>query len=76
MVTNEVKTSMTMIALGLGKEYRRGSTRLQGLYGAEAMIMPQEENFATYGNLLNPKRMLKRTFRSTEVKAEGHLVLY
>ncbi len=37
--TNEYKTNGFNLALGLGKEWRKGSTRLQGFYGADAMIM-------------------------------------
>ena len=78
MVTDEVKTSMTMIALGLGKEYRRGSTRLQGLYGAEAMItLTGGKTQYTYGNSIKSEANAGNSLsRSTEVKAGGHLVLY
>lgn len=36
--TDEMKTSNMMITLGGGIEKRKGSTRLQGFYGAEALI--------------------------------------
>ncbi len=35
---NEVKSSGFDLAAGLGKEWRRGSTRLQGFYGADALL--------------------------------------
>lgn len=38
MVENKYSIGTTNITLGLGKEYRRGSTRLQGVYGAEALL--------------------------------------
>ncbi len=38
MVNDEVKTSSNFIGLGAGLEQRRGSTRLQGYYGAMAML--------------------------------------
>lgn len=36
--TAEVKTSGFDLTAGLGKEWRKGSTRLQGFYGADALI--------------------------------------
>ena len=36
--TDEVKTSGRQITLGFGIEKRRGNTRIQGVYGAQAMI--------------------------------------
>jgi hypothetical protein len=73
MVTDEVKTSTSMIALGLGKEYRRGSTRLQGLYGAEAMIMlTGGKTQYTYGNTIKSEANAGNTIsRPTEVKNGG-----
>ena len=38
MVTDRYTVGITNINLCLGKEFRRGSTRLQGMYGAEAGI--------------------------------------
>jgi hypothetical protein len=44
----------TNIALGVGKEFRRGHTRLQGYYGADAMIwMTSMSDKYTYGNTMN-----------------------
>lgn len=37
-ITDEMKTSNTMITLGFGLEKRKGNTRIQGFYGAEALI--------------------------------------
>lgn len=51
MVEDEAKTSGFNLVLSAGKEMRRGNTRLQGFYGAEAMIAlttSKVEN--TYGN--------------------------
>lgn len=43
----------TMIGIGVGKEFRRGITRLQGYYGADAMIwMASTSNKYTYGNTM------------------------
>jgi hypothetical protein len=36
--TNTYKVSSFDLSVGLGKEWRRGTTRLQGYYGADAMI--------------------------------------
>lgn len=36
--TSEIKSSALDLAFGLGKEWRKGSTRLQGFYGADALI--------------------------------------
>jgi hypothetical protein len=37
-VSTETKTSGLDLAAGLGKEWRRGNTRLQGFYGADALL--------------------------------------
>ena len=37
-VTDKYSTKNTNIGIGVGKEWRRGKTRLQGYYGADAMI--------------------------------------
>lgn len=43
----------TMIGIGVGKEMRRGKTRLQGYYGADAMIwIAMSSNKYTYGNTM------------------------
>jgi hypothetical protein len=50
-VKDEVKTSNTLIALTAGKEWRKGSTRLQGFYGGEAGIsLGSSGTSYTYGN--------------------------
>lgn len=36
--TSETKTSGFDLAAGLGKEWRKGNTRLQGFYGADALL--------------------------------------
>lgn len=51
MVTNKKTNGATDINLWFGKEYRRGSTRLQGVYGAELGIGIQSETENNkYGN--------------------------
>lgn len=50
-VENEMKESAFNVALSLGKEMRRGNTRLQGFYGAEAMLAFGSKNTeTTFGN--------------------------
>ncbi len=51
MVENKYSLGLTQINLMLGKEFRRGSTRLQGVYGAEAAlgVTSQTEKWE-YGN--------------------------
>ncbi len=50
-VDDVTKTSGTNIALTAGKEYRKGKTRLQGYYGAEAGIfLSTGKTTYTYGN--------------------------
>lgn len=53
-VENKMKSGYTAVGLNLGVEYRRGSTRLQGFYGAEIgfMIQSNSEKF-TYGNAID-----------------------
>lgn len=51
--TNTYKQSATNIVLGFGIEKRRGNTRLQGVYGAEALIGISSENETVdYGNAI------------------------
>jgi len=38
MVEDKMKNGATNVGIGVGKEMRRGKTRLQGYYGADAMI--------------------------------------
>ncbi|MBI4930295.1 MAG: hypothetical protein HY841_06000 [Bacteroidetes bacterium] len=48
------KVSKANIGVGIGKEWRRGKTRLQGLYGAEGMIwMSAQSQTYEYGNALS-----------------------
>ena len=57
-VTNTEKMSSSMIALGFGKEFRRGSTRLQGVYGAEGIVMLGSGSTKyTYGNSIKASAM-------------------
>jgi hypothetical protein len=51
MVDNEIKSSNINFVLSAGKEMRRGNTRLQGFYGAEAMLaLGTSKTENTYGN--------------------------
>lgn len=53
MVENSWKGGATNIALAGGLEWRKGSTRLQGFYGAElGFSMSSGKNTYTYGNAL------------------------
>ena len=74
-VTDETKVSQTKFVLGLGKEFRRGSTRLQGLYGAEALFSLESGSTTyTYGNtLLSEWNAGVSSSRNTEVKTGGTL---
>lgn len=50
-VEDKYKHSSTNIGIGVGKEWRRGKTRLQGYYGADAMIwLGSTKDKFTYGN--------------------------
>ena len=53
MVENTMRTGYTNVALSAGLEWRKGTTRLQGFYGAEVAIglMSSSEKY-TYGNAL------------------------
>lgn len=54
-VENKYKSSSTTIGLSVGIEKRRGKTRLQGVYGAEAGLgISSGSTKYTYGNALNP----------------------
>jgi len=49
-----MKVSNTNIAIGVGKEMRRGKTRLQGFYGADVMIwLSSNKTKYEYGNALS-----------------------
>lgn len=53
MVEDKYKASSTTIAIGAGKEMRRGKTRLQGFYGADAMIwLSTSKEKYEYGNTM------------------------
>jgi hypothetical protein len=50
-VTNKNSIGVTNINLWFGKEYRKGSTRLQGVYGAEAgLVISSTTEKNDYGN--------------------------
>ena len=51
MVEDKMSAHNTNIAIGLGKEWRRGKTRLQGYYGADIMIwLTSTGTKYSYGN--------------------------
>lgn len=53
MVEDKFKMRNTNIGIGVGKEMRRGKTRLQGYYGADAMIwISMSSNKMEYGNTM------------------------
>lgn len=53
-VEDKYKHSSTNIAIGVGKEMRRGKTRLQGYYGADAMLwISMSSDKMTYGNTMS-----------------------
>lgn len=55
-VENVWKHSQTNIGIAAGMEKRKGKTRLQGYYGAEAGIsVSSSKDKFTYGNKLNPE---------------------
>ncbi len=52
-VEDKFKMKNTNIGIGVGKEMRRGKTRLQGYYGADAMIwISSSANKFEYGNTM------------------------
>jgi len=54
MVEDKMTVSNTNIGIGLGKEWRRGKTRLQGYYGADAMVwISSAKTKYSYGNALS-----------------------
>jgi hypothetical protein len=54
MVEDKWAAKSTNIGIGVGKEFRRGKTRLQGFYGADVMIwISSSANKFTYGNALS-----------------------
>ncbi len=53
LVVDKYKHTTTNIAIGAGKEWRRGKTRLQGFYGADVMLwMTSSKDKYTYGNTM------------------------
>ncbi len=66
-VDDVVKIGGTNIGITAGMEWRKGKTRLQGFYGAEAGIaLGSGKTTNTYGNALSD---LNTTERTTEIKA-------
>lgn len=54
MVEDKMSATNTNIAIGAGKEWRRGKTRLQGYYGADAMLwISSNSTKYKYGNALS-----------------------
>lgn len=71
-VINSVKESSTLITLGLGKEFRRGSTRLQGFYGADAFVMLGSSSTTnTYGNSIKSEALNNGTTSRDLVVKDG-----
>ena len=53
MKEDKMSVKSTNIGIGVGKEFRKGKTRLQGFYGADAMIwISMGGSKYTYGNAL------------------------
>lgn len=68
MVEDKVSESAMNITLGLGKEWRRGAGRLQGVYGGEALINLNSSTISNeYGNSLVDLAAIN-TPRDLEVK--------
>lgn len=60
------KTTMTNIGIGIGKEWRRGKTRLQGVYGIEGMLWRSTEKHTyQYGNALSETIVVDTTAGGT-----------
>ena len=54
-VEDKFSTKNTNIGIGVGKEMRRGKTRLQGFYGADAMLwISMSGTKYKYGNTMSP----------------------
>jgi hypothetical protein len=65
-VEDKRSTKNTHIALGLGKEMRRGKTRLQGYYGADALIwLSSMSTKYTYGNIMSDANVASTTGGAT-----------
>jgi hypothetical protein len=70
LVEDTYKEKSTNVGLGGGLEWRRGSTRLQGYYGADLMLTyTNSSRQYTYGNALNDSTSV--TALSTEWYDEG-----
>ncbi len=68
MVEDKVSNSSMNVTLGLGKEWRRGAGRLQGVYGGEALINLNSSKITNeYGNSLEDLAVIN-TPRDLEVK--------
>lgn len=62
MVEDERTTSYSAITLGAGIEKRRGSTRIQGFYGGEALIgFRSSSTSRTFGNSFTATNMMPTT---------------
>jgi len=60
------KITRSNIGVGIGKEWRRGKTRLQGVYGAEAMLWRSTERHTyEYGNALSETIVVDTTNGTT-----------
>lgn len=65
-VEDRRSTKNTHIALGLGKEMRRGKTRLQGFYGADALIwVSMMSKKYKYGNVMSETNVSSTTGGAT-----------
>jgi len=72
MVENETKQGGSTIVLGGGIEKRKGNSRLQGIYGAEASIgFASSKATNTYGNDAEDVLLFNGDFRDLEVKNGG-----
>ena len=79
-VEDQEKVAGSFIGLGVGKEFRRGNTRLQGVYGAEFFLwLDNSKTTYEYGNALGTSNLMNfNAFNSsydgvTEVK-EGSTI--
>ena len=74
MVEDVQKVSESSFALGLGKEFRRGSTRLQGVYGAEALFkLSSTTTKYEYGNSIQSPAYNLFDSRPIDVKSGSTL---
>lgn len=69
-VENVTKMSNFDLVLGVGMEKRVGSTRVVGVYGAEAYIALSTDNTKLeYGDVLSDDNQIGGAWRPTEIKA-------